>query len=381
MNDLHLLHVIDSMGRGGAERQVAQLARYLASRGVRQSLVMLYRDDALVPELESVGVRCLRLGFPHRTASLAPLLPALLRSMRRLAPTVVSTQLVSSDILGRIAASICRVPVISTWQNVTYAPHAPMMRNPTSAMQMRLFRALDRRTAPLARRFIAVSKTVRDSYLEALHVPPDSTIVIPNSVDLSRFEPPIERDLADGVVRLVHVGRHVEQKGLSTLLSALSLLPEGLPFELHQYGAGPLGESLRAQATRLGLASRVFFHGAVPDVVPHLRRADVFVFPSVHEGLALALLEAYGAGLPVVASDIPPNREVDPEGQATLYAPPSDAPRLAAALRRIIEDAPLRGALGERTGLVLDPFRIERVGADFLRILQGAQPPARQAKR
>ncbi|MFM6171774.1 MAG: glycosyltransferase family 4 protein, partial [Sphaerospermopsis kisseleviana] len=108
-----------------------------------------------------------------------------------------------------------------------------------------------------------------------------------------------------GPCRFVFSGLHVSRKGLPFALRALARLAPSIEWTLDVMGQGPLSASWRRLATRLGLGSRVTFHGHVPrtDLMNTLRRADVYVFPSLLEGWPAAIAEALSLGLPVVTTD------------------------------------------------------------------------------
>lgn len=363
-----VLHVIDSLGRGGAERQLLQIASYLAAQGVDQSVLHLFRDDSLASDLRAHGVEVHGLGLRPHTLMLPVALARTLAHASALGPTVIATQLVSSDIVGRLTAGYLGIPAITTWQNTTYSPEAPLMRGARTGLVMRALRRLDQQTSRHAQRFVAVSEAVRTSYVAALGVDVARTTVIPNTVDLRRFAPRHSR--RDPPVRLIHVGRHVPQKDVETLLRAVAQLSDATPFTLDLVGAGPQTESLMALAGTLGISKCTAFHGAIADVVPLLQQADVFVFPSRHEGLPLALLEALAAGLPVVASDIRPSREIDPTGSSTMYFPPGDVGALASTLSRLIDAPDLREALGRGAPSLAAPFDANVVGAAYLALIE-----------
>ena len=131
-------------------------------------------------------------------------------------------------------------------------------------------------------------------------------------------------------------------------------------------GEGPLASSLEERARALGMADRARFPGRVKDVPRHLAEADIFVLPSLSEGISNALLEAMAHGVPAIATDIPGNRDVIEDGRTGILVPPGDAPALSAALLRLARDGKLRETLG-RAGrrLVEDRFDIRKVAGMY----------------
>jgi glycosyltransferase involved in cell wall biosynthesis len=154
--------------------------------------------------------------------------------------------------------------------------------------------------------------------------------------------------------RIGTTARLDRQKGLDVLLEALPRIPD---VELEIVGDGPERAALEALAIATGVADRVTFAGWSDHARDWLGRWDAFVLPSRYEGLPLAMLDAMLAELPVVAADVGSVREAVEDGSTGLLVPPDDAPALAAAVRRVLEDRELARALGLRArAVVLDRF-------------------------
>lgn len=210
---------------------------------------------------------------------------------------------------------------------------------------------------PLLRRFnrrlharIAVSPRARE--FVGRHFPGDYEIV-PNGIAVDEFGPdvaPFPR-LRDGMLNLLFVGRLEQRKGFAYLLRAYTRLKRERPnLRLIVVGAYAEKEQRRYQAlTRTaGIADVLFVGRATPAELPrYYRSCDVFCAPSTGgESQGIVLLEAMAAARPIVASDIAGYRDVLREGHEGLLVPPKDAEALAAALRRLIDDAALRARMG-----------------------------------
>lgn len=176
--------------------------------------------------------------------------------------------------------------------------------------------------------------------------------VIHNGVDATLFHPAADtadaaEPGADRPVRLLAVGRLTAQKGVDVLLDALAQ-PGLKRAVLDVVGDGDWRGRLEAQAERLGLAERVNFLGwrdrdALAAVY---RAADVFVLPSRDEGMPNVLLEAMASGLPAAASRVAGAEDLVAEGETGFLVRPEDPGALAAALKRLVDDAALRRAMG-----------------------------------
>ena len=147
---------------------------------------------------------------------------------------------------------------------------------------------------------------------------------------------------------ILNVGQLVPEKAQEVLLEAFALLGDDLcDWRLAVLGNGTLEEDLHSRAARLGIEERVDWHGVVADPYSFYRMASIFALPSRIEGTPNALLEAMSCGLPVVISDGAPGPlELIEDGQTGLVVPVNDPVALAAALRRLAQDEPLRLRLG-----------------------------------
>lgn len=155
-----------------------------------------------------------------------------------------------------------------------------------------------------------------------------------------------EVGLQEDLYYLVSVGRLVERKGFDHLLHAMADLPE--EFHLLIIGDGPLEESLRQTAARIGVADRVRLLGYLPRerIWAHLRVADCYVLSSIHEGLGIVVQEAMYAGLPIVSTDDGGQVDLIKEGRNGLLVKPADVAGLVQAIQRLNAEPELARAMG-----------------------------------
>ena len=145
---------------------------------------------------------------------------------------------------------------------------------------------------------------------------------------------------------MMMIGTFKRQKGHRFLFEALANTPELSAVRLIVVGGGELGEPLARLAGALGIGSRVHFVGPRRDLGNLLGAMDVFVMPSLWEGLPLSLVLAMGASRPVVATRVAGIPEVVEDGRTGLLVPPGDAAALGGALARLFGSADLRARLG-----------------------------------
>lgn len=189
--------------------------------------------------------------------------------------------------------------------------------------------------------------------------PRERVNLVYHGLDLRRFPMSPPHSLADGSnsaqpVRIVTVCRAVPKKGMEDLLTALSMLPEGLHWRFDHIGGGPLLDALKRQAENLGLADRINWRGALAqaDVIKAYGAADLFVLPAKiaadgdRDGLPNVLMEAASQALPLIASDVSAIPEFIRHDESGLLTPPGDAAAVAKALISLIRHPDQRLRLG-----------------------------------
>jgi glycosyltransferase involved in cell wall biosynthesis len=209
---------------------------------------------------------------------------------------------------------------------------------------------------------VAISQTIAD-ILEACGVERGRIQVIYSGVEISRFVSSSALDPARDPVVIGVVAALEERKGHRFLLEAAAALKrDGLAARYRFAGAGKEEGSLRRLAAELGLAEEVAFLGFVADIPAFLAGVDIFVLPSLYEGLGVAALEAMAARKPVVAAGVGGLRELVEEGVTGLLVPPRDPRSLTRALASLISSGGLRVEMGQRgRRRVEEDFTMERM--------------------
>ncbi len=162
------------------------------------------------------------------------------------------------------------------------------------------------------------------------------------------------------------VGRLSEQKGYPFLLQAFpDLLREFQNIELWLIGDGELRESLMEQARNLGIGDRVIFHGRKSDILQWMRKMDLFVIPSLWEGLPTVILEAMAAGVPVITTDIPGTNELVENGVTGWLVPPRAALPLTRAIAYALHNPEMCQSVSKNALHKLEQFQIERIALQY----------------
>lgn len=193
--------------------------------------------------------------------------------------------------------------------------------------------------------------------------------VIPDGLDLGRFEP-VQRDAYPEKIRVLTIGRLIPRKGFQFLIRALPQIVEKAThdFEIEVVGDGPYQAELLTLAENLGVTAYIRFTGSVPyaELPEKYRHADIFILPSLAEGMPLVVLEAMGTGLPIVASRVQGIDElVAPEVNGALFQA-GDVDGLAHALVKLINAGARRIEMGKASIERVKPYDWKHIADAYL---------------
>jgi glycosyltransferase involved in cell wall biosynthesis len=338
---LSYFHPLES----GAERQAFRQARELVRRGnqvrvVTKSAPDLPRDDLVEGIQVHRWVRPIAFGPLFGLSFVAGVMHALYR-LRTSFDLIHTHQGLWEAVATGAARGLLRgVPVLIQPASSGYYGEAEELART--------------RGFPVLRRVIlrnpwfgAISADIEREWYR-LGVPAGRIVRLASGVDAEHFRPgpsALEANLPPRP-RVVFTGRLHPQKNLDALLDVWPAVAARTGASLLLVGWGPDRARLESRARELGVADRVHFTGPVADPAEHLRAADVFVLPSVAEGMSNSLLEAMATGLPCLASAIGGNTDLVDDGRTGLLLPAEDPGAWASGLIRILEDASLARSWG-----------------------------------
>ncbi len=271
-----------------------------------------------------------------------------------------------ANVFGAVVARLCGIPIVTTVHGKSYYP---------DQLKRRIaYRWVSRRS-----HMVAVSHDLRRFLADRIGIPQDRVAVIHNGVDpvdvsvldqrpLLRQEWGVDgQDCVFGIV-----GSLYEVKGHRFLFQAFQhVVRRYVSAKLIVVGQGRLGETLKQQVKDLGIERNVLFLGLRSDVPRILSAVDVFVLPSLSEGLSVALCEAMVAGLPVVASQVGGNQEVVVEAETGYLIPAGDVERLTDRLLHFAEQPDDRRICGQRgRERILQHFSTEQMLRQYERLYE-----------
>jgi sugar transferase (PEP-CTERM/EpsH1 system associated) len=362
-------HIIYALGTGGLENGLVNIINRCPPGRYRHAIICLTRSEEFASRITAPGVEVIELD--KRPGHDWGMYWRLWRVLRRLSPAIVHTRnlaALETQALGVVMPRCKRV----------HGEHGRDI-NDIDGSNVK-YRWLRRGLSPMIHRFIAVSRDLAEWLKGPVGLPPAKVVQIYNGVAHDRFSPqrkagtgnPRVRSEARGIpegfftvpgCRVVGtVGRLAAVKDQGSLLRALAAIVQAEPTQRETLrcilvGDGPERASLQSLVEELALGDCVWMAGDRDDIPNLLACMDVFVLPSLGEGVSNTVLEAMATGLPVVATRVGGNPELVTEGDTGLLVPVSDIAALARALQRLIDDPALCVRMGN-AGL-------ERVQRDF----------------
>ena len=374
---IRLLHVLEATV-GGTRRHLLDLCQNLPRERFQQHLVYSsirsagFESDA--QRLREAGIEATPLPMRREIEPAEDwhCLQALTRIIQERQPQIVHGHSAKGGFLARLAAH--RVPSVRT----VYNPHGFPFQMRTSALKHHLYIHLERHAARYTDALVAACEGQKAIALQCGLLPPERISVIPNGINSDEFSVPVDREairrelgVPPEAPLVGTVAALSPQKGLDYLIRAAAAVRRERP-ETHflLVGEGVLRGSLERLAKSLGVAEGIHFAGARTDVPRVLAALDLFVLPSLWEGLPYALLEAGAAGLPVIATDIPGNCEVIRRGETGYLAKAADALDLTVRLFEALDDPASATVAAALQQLVRTEYTLERMIAGHVELYE-----------
>jgi glycosyltransferase involved in cell wall biosynthesis len=370
MTPVTVVHLVSTLGVGGQEMVILSLVEHMDRQRFNPVVLTLHEGGPLADRIRAFGVPVETVGEPGLTG--LPLVRRLAARLKAHGTDVLHTHNPAPHQHGAAARLLAGVPVLI---------HTKHGRNHFPTRARRWAEQIAGKFSDLV---VAVSIDSSEVARTIDRVPASKLRVIHNGIALDTMPRATVGREGRGP-RAVHVARLNRIKDQPTLLRAARILANQVPgFTLDIVGDGPMGAVVRPLATELGLDEVVTFHGMQGDVRPWLADADLFVLPSLSEGISITLLEAMAAGLPVVATDVGGNREVVRHGETGLLVPVGDAAAVASAMHDLLLDPARARQMGARGRERVDAeFNIDRTVAAYeqayLEMLDRKRHPTRLA--
>lgn len=358
---IKIAYVLPSLDKGGAERFLVDLILNLNKEIFDPVLILFKRGGEWEQELAAQNIPVVVF---RKKWKIDPLnFWQILNFLKKFQPQIVHTQL-GGDIYGRLAAKLLKTPIIvTTEQNV----------NPDETWYYNLAKKI---TARWADKIVAISRAVKKDLLNRYRTPEDKIIIIPNGVKIETFLSPdlnsaTNKDLKEPRPFLIGtIGRLSPQKGHSVLIKALAQLKTS-NFRCLIASEGELRDKLTEQIKTSRLENKVELVGYVNATV-FLNSLDIFVLPSLWEGLGIVLLEAGLCGRPIIASAVDGITDIIDKDTGWLVMP-GDAQDLAEKIDWLLNnlDSPeVDLKVKNLRAKVIAEFDIKKIADDYQSLYQ-----------
>jgi len=360
MTSIRLLHLLNTLGDAALTRLVLNLVRGLDQERYELHVGCLFGGEPLADELRRAGASV--VNFEMQGYRDLGVISRVHRYIRCHDVQVVHTHILRADLVGwlasRLAGSHC---LFATKHNLGYAAGQEKRTVRNLLYYVSLY---------MPDVVIAVSDRLRQRLVHLPGLSDGRVVTIHNGIDADHYFIPeagdaCRRELGiSGEIDMIgYLGRLAAGKGLETLIQAMPAILQTRPqVRLLLVGEGPMRDVLIGLAHDIGVSSAVLFTGFRTDVPRLLAALDLFVLPSLTEGLPLSLLEAMAAGKPVVASPVGGVVELIEDEVTGLLVPPSDPAGLALAILRLLQDKDVAERVSRQARFhVADCFTLQRM--------------------
>jgi glycosyltransferase involved in cell wall biosynthesis len=342
------LHVLCGCAWGGGPAIVLAITKALIERGDEVWVVTASREQT--KRFEEAGATVVELKhwrYQIHPRDLAAFVQLFLLC-RRERFDLVTTHTSKGGFIGRLAAKFAGA------RHIVHHAHGFAFRETQGRWTRRFYVLLERIAARACNVIISVSEDHRRDAIRERVAAPQKIATILNGIEADSFGCTSMREARqklglegeDPLIGLAN--RLAPKKGVEHLIEAFQQIHGFHPrARLVLLGEGPSQLELERQARSTGLGDRIHFLGFRRDVPELLAAFDFIAQPSISEGLSIAILEAMAAGKPLVACDIPGNREIITSGVNGILVPPSDPPALAMAIRSLLDNSAYARMLGE----------------------------------
>jgi len=348
---MKVLHIINNLGVGGAERVLLLLLEELSKReDIEITLVSLEGHGALNDEFEKLPIKMKRFRFHLFVPIFERLDPCFRIGLwlfaKKLNPDIIHGHLIRGEDFAKVLGGLLHKPVVTTSHDCCIFP----------GRKQKFFNRF-------LTRAVAVSDIVAKHLHEIYRLPKGMISVIPNAVKIAEFAGAVKKfDVKEPV--FVYIGRLIDSKGVQFAIEGLSGLRKTYPkLKLLIFGDGWYRNKLESLVDENDY-SFVEFRGMVRDIPAALKEGDIFVMPSLSEGFSMAVLEAIAAGKPVIATKTGAIPDMLLEGENGFFVKYEEASDITEAARKLLV-SDIESAQRRSLAIAKSHFSIERVALKY----------------
>ena len=351
---MRIMQVIPEFSLGGAERMCANLSIALKKMGQEVIVVSLYNyESSITNELQNNGIKLIYLN--KKMGADITIILKLIRVLKKYKPDVVHTHLYASK-YAQIAAVLTKVKTkVHTIHNIA---------GKDGGKADQIINRILRKTFHMIP--VSLSDDIRKTVMETYGISTSQTPIILNGVPLEKCK--VLNVYKETATDFLHIGRFAEAKNHRTLIQAFvqahKIVPE---LRLFLYGEGVLEQECKKLVSELDAAKYIFFCGTTNDPYTVMQSKDVFILPSLWEGVPMTLIEAMGSGMPIIASNVGGISDMLEDNVSALLID-SSAGQIADAILKIYSNRNLRKTLGYNAHNRANGFSAEMMAEKYYKV-------------
>lgn len=350
---MKIIQIIPLLDLAGAETMCENLTNSLIKLGHEVIVISLYDYHSIITErMEKNGIKIIYLN--KKSGLDLSLTIKLVKIFKEYKPDIVHSHLYASK-YAHVAASICGVPgKVYTIHNIA--------KNEAGKMNRTFNRFLLKHCHVVP---VSLSKEIQKSVVDEYNINFKDTPVIFNGVSMEKCH--IKNDYT-GNKKILHIGRFSAQKNHEVLVKAFStVVNRGHDVSLYLYGQGELEESIKELVKNLHMDKKIFFCGLTDDVYSVMESTDIFVLPSLFEGMPMTLIEAMGTGMPILASNVGGIPDMIENEKSGLLCEPT-VEEVAAGLEKLISSEEDRKLYGQNAVISSEKYSADKMAKDYYEI-------------
>jgi len=365
LKKIKVLHIITRVDKGGSAQNTYLTLLGLKRKSFQPSLIsglsleseMKHEEfkakEKDIQSLKSEGIEFIQCSSLVRRTNIIKDFVAFLniwRIIKKKCPLIVHTHSSKAGLLGRLAAKLAGIPII------VHTPHGHVFFGYFGPLQTKVYINLEKLASRITDKIVALTNREKEDHIVFKIADENKFVVICSGVELNKYnELPFnenqnfkkELGIQENSLIVGTAGRLVPVKGLEFLIEAAKHIIPKYPDTLFMFtGDGYLRQDLEKKAFNLGIKENIIFLGWRDDAAKILSIYDVFVLPSLNEGMGRVLIEAMALGKPIVASDIGGIPDLVTHGKNGFLVPPRNPKELAKHIQILIEDKAKREKMG-----------------------------------
>jgi len=373
-NKKTIIHLIQSLDNGGCENMLLRTLPLLSN--FNHILVTLKKDGELAEKFKNKGFEIININ----QASLFNLVCyfRLIKIIKKINPDIVITYLFHADMIGRLFVQpFIKVSVI------------PFLRTTYNHEKYKFARLTEKLTKCFVKQYLANSESVKNFYVEGIGVAKEKITVIPNGIDVDFYDN-IKRDenfreslgIKKEDLAIICVANLHINKGHKYLLEAFEKLHSPLlsqgggsrgGLKLLLVGDGDEKENLLKQSENYESKNNILFLGKRNDVPKLLKISDIFVLPTLFEGMSNAIMEAMACELPIITTGIPENQELIENNKTGILIAKENSNEIIKVIRKIISNENFKNQLGYNAkNVITNKFNLNSIIPYLTKLLKSA---------